>query len=87
MESEKLAEKKIKVVTKNFQKGKQELIWGMGKGEGELAIARIENNLGRLEFSLKRTKGNKIRFLLENKGHIRREETCGRTIRREIQRL
>ena len=59
--------KEIKVVTKNFQKGKQELIWGMGKWDGELAIARIENDLGRLEFSLKRTKGNKIRFLLENK--------------------
>ena len=34
--------------------------------------------MGRLEFSLKRTKGNRIRFLLENKRHIRREETCGR---------
>ena len=70
--------KEIKVVTKNFQKGKQELIWGMGKWDGELAVARIENDLGRLEFSLERTKGNKIRFLLENKRHIRREETCGR---------
>ena len=50
----------------------------MGKSEGELAIARIENDLGRLEFSLKRTKGNKIIFLLDNKGHIRREEMCGR---------
>ena len=57
--------KEIKVVTKNFQKGKQELIWGMGKWDGELAVARIKNDLGRVEFSLKRTKGNKIRFLLE----------------------
>ena len=70
--------KEIKVVTKNFQKVKQELIWEMGKWEGELGIARIENHLGRFQFSLKRTKGNKIGFLLENKRHIRREETCGR---------
>ena len=56
----------IKVITRNFQKGKQELIWGMGKREGSIAIARIENDLSRLEFSLKKTKRNKIRFLLEH---------------------
>ena len=56
----------IKVVTRNFQKGKQELIWGMSRREGCIAIARIENDLSGLEFSLKRTKRNKIRFLLEH---------------------
>ena len=38
----------------------------MGKREGSIAIARIENDLSRLELSLKRTKHNKIRFLLEH---------------------
>ena len=33
----------IKVITRNFQKGKQQLIWGMGKRDGSIAIAQIEN--------------------------------------------
>ena len=64
---------KIKVITRNFQKGKQELIWGMGKREGSIAIARIENDLSRLEFGLKRIKRNKIRFLLEHNRQRGRE--------------
>ena len=34
----------------------------MGRREGSIAIAQIENDISRLEFSLKRTKRNKIRF-------------------------
>ena len=63
----------IKVITMNFQKGKEELIWGMSKREGSIAIARIENDLRRLELSLKRTKCNKIRFLLEHNRQRGRE--------------
>ena len=68
----------INVVTENFQRGKQELIWGRGRRESFRAIAKIENDLGRLDFSLKRTKGSKLRFLLEDKGQGRREEARGR---------
>ena len=53
----------IRRVSKDFCREKQELVWGLGKWEGERAIKRIENDLNRLEYNLNRTKGNKIRNL------------------------
>ena len=49
----------IRRVSKDFCRGKQELVWGFGKWEGERAIKRIENDLDRLEYNLNRTKSNK----------------------------
>ena len=54
-------------VSKDFCRGKQELVWGLGKWEGERAIKGIENDLNRLEYSLNRAKGNKIRNLQHKK--------------------
>ena len=53
----------IRRVSKDFCGGKQELVWGLGKWEGERVVKRIENDLNRLEYNLNRTKSNKIRNL------------------------
>ena len=50
----------IKVITRNFQKGKQELIWGMGKREGSIAIAWIENDLIQSLLEHNRQRGREV---------------------------
>ena len=58
--------REIKTVTGIYYKGRQELIWGLGRWEGTRSIRIIENDLNILEYELAKVKYRKLADLREN---------------------
>ena len=58
--------REIKTVTGIYYKGRQELIWGLGRWEGTRSIRIIENDLNILEYELAKIKYRKLADLREN---------------------
>ena len=58
--------REFKTVTRIYYKGRQELIWGLGRWEGTRSIRIIENDLNILEYELAKVKYRKLADLREN---------------------
>ena len=57
--------REIKTVTGIYYKGRQELIWGLGRWKGTRSIRIIENDLNILEYELAKVKYRKLADLRE----------------------